>query len=123
MFKEQAEDKYTNINLGCDENRTFDLRSVVEKSIDLPAEVLSADFSYFHDRILDQTVYSSLTTPSSSETETLEWSERYHQRRQALTPYLDKRLICVCIRLPGIVYTIEIDPGAEEVIHWEWQSV
>ncbi len=123
MFKELGGDNYADGNLAFDDNRTLDLRSIVEKSTDLPAEVLSADFSYIHDRVLDQTVYSSLTTPSSSETETLEWSERYHQRREALTPYLDKRLICVCIRLPGVVHTIEIDPETEEVIHWEWQSV
>lgn len=123
MFKELRGDNYADGNLAFDDNRTLDLRSIVEKSTDLPAEVLSADFSHIYDRVLDQTVYSSLTTPSSSETETLEWTVRYHQRREALTPYLDQRLICVCIRLPGVVYTIEIDPGAEEVIHWEWQSV
>ena len=33
------------------------------------------------------------------------------------------RLICVFIRLPGVIYTIEIDPGTEEVIHWEWQKM
>ena len=123
MFKELAENNHANGDFASDENRTLDLRTIIEKSIALPAEVLRADFSHIHDRILDQTVYSSLTTPSSSETETLEWSDRCHRRRGALTPYLDKRLICVCIRLPGVVYTIEIDPGAEEVIHWEWQSV
>ena len=123
LTKELAEDNYKNGNLAFDENRALDLRSIIKESIDLPAEVLRADFSHVYDRILDQTVYSSLTTPSSSETETLESSERYHRRREALTPYLDKRLICVCIRLPGIVYSIEIDPAAEKVIHWEWQSV
>ena len=123
MFKELGQDNYANGNLAFEETRTLDLRSIVEKSIDLPAEVLSADFSHVHDRILDQKIISGLTTPSSSETEALEWSERYHRRREALTPYLDKRLICVCIRLPGVLYTIEIDPGADEVIHWEWQSV
>lgn len=123
MFSELGENNYSDGNLAFDENRTLDLRSIVKESIDLPAEVLSADFSHIHDRVLDQTVYSGLTTPSSSETETPEWNERYHQRREALTPYLDKRLICVCIRLPGVLYTIEIDPGTDEVIHWEWQSV
>ena len=53
---------------------------------------------------------------------------RHPLRQQTQLPFpmnnfLDQRLTCVCIRLPGIVYTIEIDPRAEKVIHWEWQSV
>jgi hypothetical protein len=123
MFRELQPDNYADGNLAFDDNRTLDLRSIVEKSTDLPAEVLNADFSHIHDRILDQKIISSLIKPPTSKTEPGDWSKRYHYRKEALMPYLDQRLICVCIRLPGVVYTIEIDPGAEEVIHWEWQSV
>ncbi len=123
MFKELGGDNYADGNLTIDDNRTLDLRSIVEKSTDLPAEVLSADFSHIHDRILDQKIISGLMNPTTSESETGDWSKRCHRRKEALMPYLDKRLICVCIRLPGVLYTIEIDPGADEVIHWEWQSV
>ena len=123
MFKALAEDNHANDVLAFDEDCTLDLRSIIEKSIALPADVLSADFSYIHNRILDQSVFSSLTTPSSTETETFDLSDRYDRRKEALTPYLDKRLVCVCIRLPGVVYTIEIDLGTKKVIHWEWQSV
>ena len=123
MFKELGGDNYADGNLAFDDNRTLDLRSIVEKSTDLPAEVLSADFSHIHDRILDQEIFSGLITPSISGTETSDWSKRCDRRKEALMPYLSQRLICVCIRLPGVVYTIEIDPDAEEVIHWEWQSV
>ena len=123
MFKELGGDNYTDGNLAFDDNRTLDLRSIVEKSTDQPAEVLSADFSHIHDRILDQKTISDLIMPSTSGTQTSDWSKRCGRRKEALMPYLGKRLICVCIRLPGVVYTIEIDPGAEEVIHWEWQSV
>ena len=123
MFRELRRDNYSDGNLAFDENRTFDLRSIVKESIDLPAEVLSADFSHIHDRMLDQKIISGLINPSTSEIETGDWSKRCHDRKEALMPYLDKRLICVCIQLPGVVYTIEIDPGAEVVIHWEWQSM
>ena len=123
MFKELPQDIHSNGNLAFNENRTLDLRSIVEESIDLPAAVLSGDFSHVHDRILDQKIISGLMNPTTSESETGDWSKRCHRRKKALMPYIDKRLICVCIRLPGVLYTIEIDPGADEVIHWEWQSV
>ena len=123
MFRELRPDIYTDGNQAFDKNRTLDLRSIVKESIDLPAEVLSADFSNIHDRILDQKIISGLIKPSKPEPETGDWSKRCLHRKEALMPYLGKRLICVCIRLPGVVYTIEIDPGAEDVIHWEWQSV
>lgn len=123
MFKELAEDNHVSGDFAFDEYCILDLRSIVEKSIALPAEVLGADFSHVQDRILDQSVYASLTTPFSTETETIELSDRYHRRKQALASYLDKRLICVCIQLPGVVYTIEINPRSKEVVHWEWQCV
>ncbi len=123
MFKEPAEDNHANGDFASDENRTLDLRTIIEKSTDLPAEVLSADFSHIHDRILDQKIISRLIKPSTSKTEIGDWSKRCHRRKEALMRYLDQRIVCVCIRLPGVVYTIEIDPAAEKIIHWEWQSV
>jgi hypothetical protein len=123
MFKELRKDNYSDGDSAFDTNRTLHLRSILKESIDLPAGVLSVEFSHIHDRILDQKIFSELIDPANSETETEDWSKRCHNRKQALMPYLDQRLICVCIRLPGVVYTIEIDPSARKVIHWEWQSV
>lgn len=123
MFKELGGDNYADGNLPFDNTRKLDLRSIVKKSTDLPAEVLSADFSHIHDRILDQKIISELTKLPTPETEFGEWNRRCHRRKKALMPYLDHRLVCVCIRLPSVSYTIEIDPAAEKVIHWEWQAV
>ena len=123
LFKERHQDNYSIGNLAFEQDRTLNLRSIVEESIDLPTGVLDAEFSYVHERILDQKTISDLIKPSTSGTDSDDWSKRCHRRKQALMPYLDQRLICVCIRLPGIVYTIEIDPEAEEVVHWEWQSM
>ena len=123
LFKELRQDNYSNGNLAFEEDRTLDLRSIVGESIDLPTGVLDANFSHVHERILDQKTISDLIKPSTLGNETGDWSKRCHRRIEALMPYLDQRLICVCIRLPGVVYTIEIDPGAEKVIHWEWQSM
>ena len=123
LFKELGQDNYSNGNLAFEGNRILDIRSIVEESIDLPTGVLDANFSHVHERILDQKTISDLIKSSASGTETSDWSKRCRRRKEALMPYLDQRLICVCIRLPGVVHTIEIDPGAEKVIHWEWQSV
>ncbi len=123
LFKELRQDNYSNGNLPFEEDRTLDLRSIVDESIDLPTGVLDADFSHVHERVLDRKTISDLIKPSTSGTEASDWSKRCDRRKEALMPYLGKRLICVCIRLPGVVYTFEIDPEAEEVIHWEWQSV
>jgi len=122
MFKEIHQDNDLDGDLAFDEGRTFDLRSTIGKSIDLPAEVLGADFSQVHDRILDQEFFSVLIRPSTSDIETDDWRTRRRDREKALVPYLGKRLVCVCIQLPGIVYTIEIDPKVDKVVHWEWQS-
>jgi hypothetical protein len=123
MFKERPRDDKSDVCSGFDEGRTLDLWSIIEESIDLPPAALRTDFSHVNDRTLDQKTCSRLTNPPSSNSDAHDLSERYRHRQEALTPYLGKRLICVCIRLPGVAYTIEIDPEAETVIHWEWQSV
>ena len=110
-------------NIAFEVDRRLNLRSIVKVSIDLPTEVLDADFSHVHERILDQKTISDLLKPSALGTDNSDWSKRCHRRKEALMPYLNQRLICVCIRLPGVVHTIEIDPQAAKVIHWEWQSV
>jgi phosphoribosyl-dephospho-CoA transferase len=63
-----------------------------------------------------------LIKPSTSETENGDSYERRQRRKKALMRYLDQRLVCVCLRLPGVIYTIEINPETEEVVHWEWQT-
>ncbi len=122
MFKELHPNNCSDAKCAADENRSLDIRSIVKESIDLPAEILRADFSHIHDRILDQKTISDLINPPATDTTTVESEKRYLRRKEALVPYLDKRLVCVCFRLPGIMYTIEVDPEAEEVVHWEWQS-
>ena len=121
MLKDVPRNRDMDASPGIDDSGKMDLHSIVKESAHLPPEVLAAEFSYVHDRILDQQTIATLTDPSSSTTS--DSIKRHRQRRTALMPYLDKRLICVCIRLPGVLYTIEINPGTEEVIHWEWQSV
>lgn len=101
MFKELQPNSYSSSNLASGENRTLDLRSIMKESTDLPAEILSADFSHIHDRILDQKVISSLTKPPSFETENGDWVTRRHRRKEALMPYLDQRLSVCAFEYQG----------------------
>ena len=123
MLNEIRRDNCFDDDLAFDENRTSDLRCIIAESIDLPDEVLRADFSHIHDRILDQDILSGLISPSTTDAKTGDWTKRRHDREKALIPYLGRRLVCVCIRLPGVRYTIEVDPEADMVIHWEWQLI
>ncbi len=122
MFEESQPDNKSTSENAYGEDRALDIRSIMRKSIDLPAEILNADFSHFQDRILDQNAFSMLTDLGALEADNAKISERYACRKRALAPYLDRRLICVCIHVPGVMYTIEIDPEAKELVHWEWQS-
>ena len=96
------------------------LRSIMAASVKLPPTVIAASFSKIYDRILDDQIIAAVTDPTSYAQEDAD--ERCRQRRKALIPYGGKRLICVTISLPGIFYTVEIDPCLRKVIHWECQS-
>lgn len=94
-----------------------DLRPVLRATTRLPSLVIEANFSNIFDRVLDEATISALTDPSALPKGISD--ERCKKRKKALMPYLGKRLIGVLINLPGVLYTIEIDPSSKKVIHWE----
>jgi hypothetical protein len=94
-----------------------DLRSVLRATTRLPSLVIEANFSNIYDRVLDEATIAALTDPSALPKEISD--ERCEKRKKALMPYLGKRLIGVLINLPGVLYTVEIDPSLKKVIHWE----
>lgn len=96
------------------------LRSIMATSSKLPAMVISADFSTIYDRVLDDRTIATLTDSASSSLGVT--VEQCRLRVKALSPYSGKRLICVLIHLPGVFYTVEIDPSVSEVIHWEYHA-
>ncbi len=96
---------------------TDDLRSIIRASTRLPSIVIEASFFQVFDRVLDDATIAALTDPTTFPQE--ESEERCRRRKKALAPYFGKRLICVLINLPGVIYTVEIDPFLERVIHWE----
>ena len=52
-----------------------------------------------------------------------DWLHRRKRCRKALSPYLDQRLTCVLIGLPGGHYTIESDAQLERAIYWDWHPI
>ena len=103
-------------------NEPLDIRHIINECLDLPSDVSSAEFTRVDERLLDQRLLSILASESAEESDDADPTVRHQCREQALSPYLDKFLICVFIRLPGVHYTIEIDPELERVVHWEWQA-
>ena len=119
MLRETS--RYDGVDLverSTDTNEEY-LRSIMAASGTLPPTVVAAGFSKIYDRILDNQTIASLTNPSSYAQEDAD--QRCRQRKKALIPYGGKRLICVVVSLPGIIYTVEIDPCLRKVIHWECQ--
>ena len=100
---------------------TLDLRGIIRECIELPPDVSSAEFTRVDERLLDQQLLSFLASESVAESDEADRVVRQQRRNGALSPYLGSILICVFIRLPGVHYTIEIDPESERVVHWEWQ--
>ena len=101
----------------------IDVRSIIDAFDRLPPDVRRSELTRVDERILDQRLLSYLLSDSSAQDNDTAWADRVKRRKSALTPYLNKVLICVFIRLPGIHYTIEINPESERVVHLEWQTI
>ncbi len=104
------------------ESEPLDIRAIIQECVELPADVTSSELTCVVERILDQRLLSFLVSESASHGDGADWVVRRRRRKEALSPYLDHVLICVFILLPGIHYTIEVDPELERVVHWEWQT-
>ena len=70
---------------------------------------------------MDAEEIARLTEPHPPQSDNSEYLERLRIRREALFANKDSVLICALIRLPGVVYTVEINPRDESIVHWEWQ--
>lgn len=103
-------------------SETLDVRAIIQECRELPPDVTRAELTRVEERIIDQRLLSILVSQSLSESDDPEWVVRHKRRKEALLPYLGRILFCVFIRLPGIHYTIEVDPELQRVVHWEWQD-
>ncbi len=98
------------------------LRALIKNCSAIPAEISEAKFSRVVERKIDERLLRYLTENGDHECGDEELPPETQRRLQALSPYLDRTLICILIRLPGVNYTIEIDPTNDRIVHWEWQA-
>ena len=96
------------------------LRALIRDCADLPTLVREADFARVDERLFDESLLNFLCAHQSAGTSEQAANLRVQRRTTALTPYVGKKLICVSIRLPGVGYTIEVDPEKKCIVHWEW---
>ena len=101
----------------------FDCAAVISAFEELPEEVRSARIARVEGRLLDRRLFAQLISQSAPRNDEVGWSSRILRREESLLPHVGKILFCVLIRLPGVQYTVEVDPLAKTVVHWEWQPV
>ncbi len=105
------------------ESRDDRLREIILTTSKIPEAVAVSDFTRVDERTFDEALFRILTDrhPSASISAT---SPRIVERRaDALYPYIGRTLVCILISLPGVRYTVEIDPLEKRVVHWEWHPV
>ncbi len=122
MFKEQRSATLSEDNSQWYASETLDIRAIIQECSELPPDVTRAELTRVDERIIDGRLLSFLVGQSAPEHHDPQWFVRQSCRKDALSPYLGRVLICVFIRLPGIHYTIEVDPELQRVVHWEWQE-
>lgn len=122
MFKEQQSATPSEDNLQWHASETLDIRAIIQECSELPPDVTRAELTHVDERIIDRRLLSFLVSQSAPEHHDPGWLVQQSCRKDALSPYLGRVLICVFIRLPGIHYTIEVDPELQRVVHWEWQD-
>ena len=94
----------------------------MENCPDIPIQVRAAKVAYADDRVLDGSLFQRITQNCGRSAGDELQTVIVQRRIDALTPFIGRRLVCLVITLPGVSYTIEIDPSDERIIHWEWQA-
>ncbi len=101
---------------------TGHLRMLIRNCTDIPSEISEVKFARVDERKIDETLLRKLTEHCDLDSGDDSAASTRKRRSEALSPYLDRTLICVSIVLPGVRYTIEIDPEDDRIVHWEWQA-
>ena len=99
------------------------IRQIIAGCREIPVGIQRAKLTCVNERVLDQTLFRSLASQSRPGSPEGDWTARLNHRKQNLHKHIGSHLTCVFIRLPGVHYTIEIDPNAASVVHWEWQPI
>ena len=98
------------------------LRAIIDKCTEIPPQVRSAEFTRADERVLDESLLKFLTQLQPQGPSDESRAAAMRRRAESLSPYVGHILVCVLITLPGVRYTIEVDPVEERVVHWEWQA-
>ena len=98
------------------------LRYAIRGFEELPEFVRHANPPHVTERLLDSNLFNAIVSQTPNSAADRDWTDRLQRRHKALLPHIDKMLTSVFIRLPGVHYTIEVDPVAGEVVYWEWQA-
>ena len=101
---------------------TRHLRMLIRNCTDIPSEISEVKFARVDERKIDELLLRKLTEHCESDKSDDAAISTRKRRSEALSPYIDWTLICVSIVLPGVRYTIEIDPEDDRIVHWEWQA-
>ncbi len=119
MFEDSAA-RQTDFDGNSELADSFGIESALRKS-NLPRFVKTLPISHTSERIMDANEILRLTELGFYEKDNAERIERLRIRREALKKHQGSTLTCVLIRLPGVLYTIEIDPVNWSIVHWESQ--
>lgn len=87
----------------------------------LPEGVVDCAPTHVEERLFTKEELRRITNVQSLDENDTSIRQQLKKRGKVLSPYVGSTLRCVFIRLPGVHYTIEIDPDSQVVVHLEWQ--
>lgn len=97
------------------------LEDIVWQS-DLPNMVRAAPVTYSATRFINDAEIERIASDQLNKDHCPDMAERLKCRRKALNSVRGKAITCAVVRLPGAIYTLEIDTNSRQVVHWEWQA-
>jgi len=106
-----------------DASKLLRLHALVENCQDIPKLARETEIAYVDDRLFDTAQFLKITDSRDQDNSDDSLSTSIQRRIKSLTPFVGRRLVCMVIKLPGVRYTIEIDPSEERIVHWEWQPL
>ncbi len=109
------------ISAGHSSDDPIDIGTILQQS-PLPDAVRSAPITYSSERLIDEALIDSVTACPEDMIDNEQYLQQLSVRRAALSRFKGRRLLCAVVRLPGVLYTLEIDPIDHVVVHWEWQA-
>lgn len=82
-----------------------------------------ADVSDLEEHRFDQTYIEFLDTQIELSPRGPEWTKRLVRRHAALLPFIGVNLLRGNVRVAGACFTVDVDPHARTVVHWEEYEV